>query len=459
MHGDSGDALRQELLSAVLDELRVIEETNDIAGLGRPEAEERVARLESWLDENAYADLYVGQVLGWLTWYRAHLDPAGAREPRIRRALELLATCYENGVSHLPVPLLPYLADGAEAEAEDALRRLLVVDDPERLAHTVTLWHRIVGDTPQESPDRSTRLSNLAVALHLRVVRAGPDPDLSDLDSAVELFTAAAAARQEQASGARDLADAGQVLLTRYGFTEDRGDLDGAVVKFREAVALSPDSPSCLLQLGRALRGRFAVAADPADLTEALASLRTADRVAPPDDPERGRIHEYLGAALRDLAARTDRMADLDAAVAQFDLALAHVPEGHADRERVGARRAEAVGRRESVHEARDILRLMTESVPPVPGPIPGQDDDDPAITLMGIGGMCRLRGRTDAEPEATHWLDMAIAYYRAALATAEPDHPDRADMLSLLGTALAARGASGSPASPEDGADASGAP
>ncbi|MFE7514044.1 hypothetical protein ACFU8I_22880 [Streptomyces sp. NPDC057540] len=457
MHGESGDGLREELLSAVLDDLSVIAETNDVSGLSRPEAEERVAGLETWLDEHDYADLYVCQILGWMTWYRAHLDPAGSREPRMRRAVELLLNPYANGVSHLPQPLLRHLADAIEDVAVDRLRQVFAVDEPELLAHTVTLWQRIVADTPLDSPDRAARLSHLAGALHQRALRAGSDADVADLDSAIELLTAAAAARQEGAPSPGDLSNLGQILLTRYRLTRTRGDLDAAIVRIREAAAVVPDSPSFLVLLGSALRERFAATGDPSDLTDALACLRTADRVAPRDHHERGTIHANLGSALLDLAARTHLMSDLDEAIAQFDLALAHTPEGHASREQTASLRAKAQEERDRGHEARELLQLMTERIPPVPGPIPGQNDDDPASTLMGVGGMCRLRSQVEPDPEGTHWLDMAIAYYRAALATAEPGHPRRADMLSLLGTALAARGPSGPPTPPDGGAAASG--
>ncbi|MFE5941669.1 hypothetical protein [Streptomyces sp. NPDC056480] len=457
MHGESKDGLREELLSAVMGELRVIEETDDLSGLLRPETEENVARLESWLDENDYADLTVGLVLGWMTWYRSHLDPAGAREPRIRRALELLINCYENGVTPLPGPLLPYLANGAEPVAVDQLRRALALDEPGLLDHTVTLWQRILDDTPADSPARAWRLSNLAGALNTRAVRAGSGADVTDLDSAIELLTAAVAARDGATPGPSDLANLGQVLLTRYRLRETRSDLDEAIVKTRRAAALSPDSPTFLVLLAGALRERFAAAADPSDLTDALACLRTADRIAPPDHPERGKIHAGLGAALRDLAARTHRTADLGEAVAQYDLAIGHTPEGHADREGYAALRAEAQAELDRADDARDILRRMTEKMPPVPGPVPGQESDDPASTLMGLGGLCRLRSQADDGPEAAHWLEMAISYYRAALATAEPDHPKRADMLSLLGTALAARGLSGAPVPPEGNTETNG--
>lgn len=438
------DEPRDELLSAVMRELQVIEKTNNVSGLLESAAVEGAARLESWLVENEYADLTVCLVLGWTHWYRSQLVSDGEREPQVRRALELLVSCYENGVAPLPEALLPYLANGAEPVAVDQLRRVLIVDDPELLEHTAALLQRIVDDTPPGHPRHASRLSNLAGVLRTRAMRAGPDADGTDLDSAIDHLTSAAAARDGVAPDPGDVFNLSQILMTRYHRGNDRGDLDRAIGRLREALALSSSSPTYLALLGSALRERYVAAGDPSDLTEALDCLRTADRLAQPDHPERGVIHAGLGAALRDRAAWTNRIGDLDEAAAQFGLALDNTPEGHADRPRYAALRAEAQRERDTGETHRDILRLMTEKVPPVPGPIPGREDKDPVSTLAGLGGLCRLRSQAD--PEETQWLDLAIAYYQAALASAEPHHPARADVLTLLGTALSARGLHGIP-------------
>ncbi|MFE0645420.1 hypothetical protein ACFW2Y_28005 [Streptomyces sp. NPDC058877] len=434
-------------------QVREVEESNDASGLLTPIAVAEAARLESWLVENDHADPTVCFVLGWIHWLRTSLTPEGEREPEVRRALELLVSCYEDGVQGLPEPLLPYLANGAEPVAIEQFRRVLTDDDPGLLEHTAALLQRIVDDTPPGHPHQASRLSLLAGVLRTRAMRAGPDADDSDLDTATDLLTAATAARDDAAQDPGDLFNLSQILITRYHRRKDRGDLDRAIGKLREVLVLVPASPTYLAMLGHALRDRYTEDSHPADLSDALDCLRTADRLAPPDHRERGHIHAGLGAALHARAAWTNRIGDLDEALAQYDLALRHTPEGHADRSQYTAWRAATQRERDTGRTSRDVLRRMTEAVPPVPGPIPGHEEHDPVDTLAALGGLCRLRGKADlGEPQ---WLDLAIAYYRAAIASAGPDHPKRADVLTLLGAAYGARSLRGASDSPASGSNA----
>ncbi len=73
-----------------------------------------------------------------------------------------------------------------------------------------------------------------------------------------------------------------------------RGDLSGAILEFREALRLVPDSPQARTNLANALTEAGTLARDPALLAEAIQQQQAAAKIAP-DDP---RIRRNLGNTL-----------------------------------------------------------------------------------------------------------------------------------------------------------------
>ncbi|MFI6824801.1 CHAT domain-containing protein [Micromonospora sp. NPDC050187] len=427
--------MRDELLSTLVSELDAVAAAGDLSLLLRPRAVAAMRALESWLAEDGTRDLQVHYLLGLTHWYRADALEADEREAEIIRALEFLVICYEDGVERLPEPLLPLLANGAEPIAAQQLHRALRSTDDNLLEWSVRLCRRILSDTPDDHPHRLSRMANLAGALHERSDRGG---DRGDVDIAIDLMTTVLNKTPEP--GCASWLNLALAHATRFRQRQDPGDLDSAVTHIRTglAVASTPsDSVRGLTQLGHALRERAAHTDNPADLNDALDCLRTAARQADENYPEPDRIHAGLAACLRLRARWTNDVADVDAALAEFDRALAFTPEGHPSRANLLAHRDEAIRAKEQVRSNSEILTTMLDRVPPVPGPVPGQDGD-PLGMLTGIGGLLRLRAAASGNDAD---LDLAIAYYEAALGSAGPDHPRRADVLGLLGAALSARG------------------
>ncbi|WP_416903866.1 CHAT domain-containing protein [Micromonospora echinospora] len=426
--------MRDDVLSTLVAELEAVAAADDWSLLLRPRAVEAVRALESWLAEEGTRDLQVHYLLGLTHWYRVDVLEADEREAEIVRALEFLVICYEDGVERLPEPLLPLLANGAEPVAVEQLRRALASTDHNLLEWSVRLCRRILSDTPDDHPHRLMRMSNLAGAL---VERSERNDDAGDAGLAIDLMTTVLHETPEPDCG--DWFNLALAHSTRFRQRHDPADLDTAVTHIRTGltVASSPvHTVRGLTQLGHTLRERAEHTDNPADLNDALDCLRTAERQADEHHPKPDKIHSGLAACLLLRAQWTNDVADVDAALAEFDRALALTPEGRPGRASLLAHRDAAERTKEQVQNNSEIMTLMLERIPPVPGPVPGQDGD-PVKLLTAIGGLLRRRAATTGK--ATD-LDLAIAYYEAALGSAGPDHPRRADVLSLLGTALSAR-------------------
>jgi tetratricopeptide (TPR) repeat protein/tRNA A-37 threonylcarbamoyl transferase component Bud32 len=137
----------------------------------------------------------------------------------------------------------------------------------------------------------ATRLGTVAVYNNLGTVLK----DKGDLDGAIAQFKQALALDPKCAPGHNNL---GTVL-------KDKGDLDGAIAQFKQALALDP-------KLARAHNGLGNALADKGDLDGAIAEYKQALAL----DPKDAKAHYNLGNAL--YAKR-----DLAGAIAQFKQAVA----------------------------------------------------------------------------------------------------------------------------------------
>jgi len=115
--------------------------------------------------------------------------------------------------------------------------------------------------------------------------------------------------------------------------TVDREALERTIEQRRQDLAAlpahHPDRPSRLAALGVALRQRYDLTRDPADLDEAIAYLTEAVATTPADHYRRSRRLTFLGEALLTRYQRTQDQADLDAGVAC--LREAGVPDSELD--------------------------------------------------------------------------------------------------------------------------------
>jgi hypothetical protein len=118
------------------------------------------------------------------------------------------------------------------------------------------------------------------------------------------------------------LNEGGSTYLQRYWAAGQVPDLDRALVRYRNAVELtpanSPERAAILNNLGNGLSARYACTGAVADLDEAIASCRNAIELTPANSPNRTMFLNNLANGLRDRYARTGAVADLDGAVTAY---------------------------------------------------------------------------------------------------------------------------------------------
>ena len=421
-------------------------------------------------------------VLGWLHWYRCQALPDGDGQQDLRTAIAMFTPCFIGGISDLPGPLLPFMADLAGSTAMEMLAMTPRSADQKLLSSTTRLWQRIVTATPVDHPERPGRLSNLGIALAALSEGTGAQSALdaaveagqeavrtaadhsdrgmylsnlgvtlltrfeltgaeTDLDAAIETRQQAVEATPaEHPHRAGRLTNLGVALLARFERTEVKADLNAAIAYLQEAVQAAPlghpDHDAYLTNLEIALATRFNRAEAETDLDAAIANRQQAVQAIPADHPDRAGRLSSLANALLTRFERTDVETDLNAAIAHFREAAQAAPAGHPDRstylENLGvalATRFERTGAEadlDAAIEAEQQALQMTSA-----------DHPDRGTYLANLGGVLGTRfERTGAEAD----LDAAVIYLQEAVQTAPADHPNRGTYLANLGVALAAR-------------------
>ncbi|MEU3660241.1 CHAT domain-containing protein [Streptomyces sp. NPDC032940] len=281
---------------------------------------------------------------------------------------------------------------------------------------------------------------NLGLALVLRHQRAGRTHDLHE---AVAVFTGAleAATDPEQRVGVR--AALGNALRARYALTGDPADLDAAVAHLSAVAAVSvretPRDAARLLAPAMALHARYLLDPDGnrADLAEALALLRRAESLLPPGHPERPVTLCDLGLVLSDSYEHSGSPAELNEAIEALRQGVALTPDGH---EVLGVRllnlgmalglRHNLSGDGEDLREAQECRRRAAR--------LPGLGRAHRA-TLLGSTGIGLMTGAERA-PDPVARLDEAVGFLRRALALTPEDDPRLPRRRHNLAIALMAR-------------------
>ena len=426
----------EELLSALEGRIERVTASHDPAPVLEAAALDEARQLMRMMQEGK-PDLKALYLLGWLFWYRYQASPEGQDEPELRAATTAFALCFIAGVSGLPPPLEPLLADQAVPTATAMLHDALQSPNQD-LSATVDLWRRIVDATPPDHPERAERLSSLGGAMQARFERTGV---LADLDAAVE--AARAALKGIPASHpdrARYLFNLGAALGARFWRTEATADLDEAIEALRAAVDAAPpghpDREASLSNLDTALGARFRRTEASTDLDEAIETLRALVDATPAGDPDLAQRLARLRGALFTRFARTGALDDLDEAIEAGRKAVDATPPGHPDLvERLASlasalqTRSARTGALDDLDEAIEAGRKAVDATPP------GHPDRAKILSDLGLALRNRF-GQTGALADGNAAVEAAAA----AADIIPPGHPDRAAILSNLGAALGAR-------------------
>jgi CHAT domain/Tetratricopeptide repeat len=428
---------RDQWMQAVLARLDRVATNEDLSPVleeaALTEARELTRTLTDELDS-----LPTRHLLGWLHWYRFQALPEGLDQQDLQDAVAMLIPCFLSGMSDLPVPLLPLLADQATQTAMHLLEMAQRSVDEELLSAATRLWDRILTATPDDHPDRAGRLSNLGNALRTRFERNGTR---ADIDGAIQAVQQAVQATPDgHPDRAMFLTNLGNALLTRFLHTGARADVDNAIQATQQAVQATPadhpDRARRLSNLGTALATRFERTGAQADLDDAIHAGQQAVQATPADHPDRAAIMSNLGTALLTRYGRTGAQADLDNAIHAGQQAVQATPDDHPNLatylSNLGTAlfaRYELTGAQADLDDAIHAGQQAVQATPDDHLNLAGQ------LSNLGTALATRfVRNETHAD------IDSAIHSLQQAVQATPADHPHRAIYLSNLGNALRTR-------------------
>ncbi|MFF4520072.1 CHAT domain-containing protein [Streptomyces bluensis] len=234
-------------------------------------------------------------------------------------------------------------------------------------------------------------------------------------------------------------------LYARWGAVRDPQALDGAIALLRRCRDLLPEGhpgrPMAVSNLCAALRDRYALRRDEADLDEAVDSGRRAVASAYPGDPNRWMYHGNLAGALNLLAQTRQSSADavLDEAVgcareavrsAPQPVAVFHSHLGVALTARAARGGDGAAGDVRAAAEAfREAVRVT--------------DPRDPQLAMylthLGVALHQRARGTTNPRERADD-LGEALDHTRRAARLCSPDDPEHVLYLANLAAVISTK-------------------
>ncbi|WP_371786269.1 CHAT domain-containing protein [Streptosporangium subroseum] len=199
--------------------------------------------------------------------------------------------------------------------------------DTDSLDHAIAEFERCASLLSADHSEYARVMTEIGLTLRLRFELSGTR---ADVERAVEVLAAAFETPAEdpsvRAGRARNL---GIALQERYESTDQGDDLDQAIELFRAAVRDVRSPASLHGNLGNALRVRFVRTRDRADLDAAIAE----DERAVALDPEGGdpRVLNHFGLAMELRSETVADPADLDRAIELFETALSRVPDQSLD--------------------------------------------------------------------------------------------------------------------------------
>ncbi|WP_194918556.1 tetratricopeptide repeat protein [Catenulispora rubra] len=229
-----------------------------------------------------------------------------------------------------------------------------------------------------------------------------------------------------------NLADA---LRARFDLTQDAADLDRATSLWEAALdqtpASHPDHPVFLSNLANDLLAQFDVTNDLTDLNRAIANFRQAVEETSPDEAHRPTLESNLGAALMRRFHCANGMADLDEAVASLrDAAAVEGPSQALARSNLGAAlqtRSTITGADADHAEALTHLRAAAAILP--------ADSPEYPATLSALAD-----GLFDAG-QLSEARELFAEAERRRESTLGPDHPDTLASRHNLASTMAALG------------------
>ncbi|PPQ88891.1 hypothetical protein CVT25_009126 [Psilocybe cyanescens] len=274
-----------------------------------------------------------------------------------------------------------------------------------------------------------------AIELYKRFTKSG---NMGDLNTAVILFREVIAERPHRTehyiAGVHNLAS---LLAVRFKYDGQQSDLDEAIFFHRQAVELRlsphPDRSQLLNSLANTLRTRFDQAGEQSDLDEAISLHRQALELRLAPNPSRSSSLSNLANSLWIRFNEKNRRSDLDEVISLGRQALELVLRPHPNRSMLLDDMAYALwtrfnqgGEQSDLDEAIYLNRQALE-LRPAPHP-------ERSVSLNNLVNALWTRFNQQDEQSV---LDEAISLHRQALELRPAPHPDRFMSLSNLALVL----------------------
>lgn len=302
------------------------------------------------------------------------------------------------------------------------------------LDEAIPLLERAVAGTSEGTPEWSSSVHSLALALYFRYGESG---DADDLERAIHALEDALAV--PGSDRVRHLNELGTCLRDRYRASGNVEDLDRAIGLHLEAANLLASNPSnqavCLNSLGNGLRDRYDRTGDVSDLSQAIRGYEQA--LAHTDaQPLRATLLTNLANGLTDRYQREGGLADLDRAVTLLEDALASTPldspKWWLRADNLCSKLQQRHARSGSASDLDRAIDLSRRAIEQVPARAPGRP-----LTLGNLA--TGLLARYDARKDSVD-LDTAISTLEEAVRAGTADWVLQAGSLLNLGIALGKR-------------------
>ncbi|KIJ45381.1 hypothetical protein M422DRAFT_166732 [Sphaerobolus stellatus SS14] len=217
-------------------------------------------------------------------------------------------------------------------------------------------------------------------------------------------------------------------------------DLNQSVLKFQEAVQLTPDGhpdkPSRLNNLGRSLLARFERLGDMTDLNQSVLKSQEAVQLTPDGHPDKPSRLNSLGCSLLTRFDRLGDMTDLNQSVLKFQEAEQLTPDGHPSKRlrlnnlgilllRQFERLGDMTDLNQSIFKFQEAVQLTPDGHP-----------DKPSL-LNNLGNP--LLRRFEQLGDMTD-LNQSVLKFQETVQLTPDGHPDKPSWLNNLGSSLLAR-------------------
>jgi tetratricopeptide (TPR) repeat protein len=273
-----------------------------------------------------------------------------------------------------PAPQSPYPPGPShvmtQEEIEEKGARQRTADQDE----VIQDFRQVVEATPDDHPDRASRLHRLGAKLYDRYERTG---QVDDMNQAIHYYHQAVKATPDKHPDRASLLQSlGAKIHGRYHRIGKINDLDQSIRCFQQAIKATRATPNRQQErakrfagAGAGLRYRYKRTGLVDDINHAIQYCHQAVEATPDDHPDRARRFQELGAGLHDRYQKTGQAADLQKSTEAlkascFDPLGLPIVRINAGKEAAQILVAEQ-NWEESSHVLNEVVQLLPQATPP----------------------------------------------------------------------------------------------